>query len=534
MKFIITKSQQHLFAKQTQKKNEKFGQSFVLKACIFGTGLAGIVSEYVLATLATYLLGNAVLQWTLILSFMLFAMGIGSRLSKYIRGPLFDTFIGVEFSLSILCASSAVTAYLLSAYIVNIAPIIYLLSIIIGILIGLEIPIAIRLNGTFEELRANISSVMENDYYGALLGGLLFAFIALPRLGLTYTPILLGAINFIIAATLFLKYRHLFKYRRTLTLGLILIPAALMILTFLAEPIVLYGEQQKYRDRVVFQKQTPYQMIVVTQWKDDYWLYLNGNEQFSSYDEERYHEPLVHPAMTLSAAKENILILGGGDGLAIREVLKYPQVKKIVLVDIDPAMTELGTSHPILVDLNAGSMKDPRVQIINQDAYIYLKRTDQIFDVIIIDLPDPKSVDLARLYSLQFYQLIKQHLSREGVVVTQATSPFFARDAFFSILKSMRAAGIPATALHNNIPTMGEWGWVLGINSPKVNSDELKDHLAQLRFDKIDTRYLNQEALRGMLSFGKGFFDRLTEISVNSELNLSVYSYYRNGKWDVY
>jgi spermidine synthase len=179
-------------------------------------------------------------------------------------------------------------------------------------------------------------------------------------------------------------------------------------------------------------------------------------------------------------------------------------------------------------------MKDPRVQILNQDAYVYLKRTNQIFDVIIIDLPDPKSVDLARLYSLQFYQLIKQHLSREGVVVTQATSPFFARDAFFSILKSMRAAGIPATALHNNIPTMGEWGWVLGINSPKVNSDELKDHLAQLRFDKIDTRYLNQEALRGMLSFGKGFFDRLTEISVNSELNLSVYSYYRNGKWDVY
>ena len=516
------------------KKNRKFGRSFVLKACIFATGLAGIVAEYVIATLATYLLGNAVLQWTLILSFMLFAMGIGSRLSKAFRGSLFDTFVAVEFALSILCAISAVSAYLLSAYIVNMAPIIYLLSIIIGILIGLEIPIATRLNDDFEELRINISSVMENDYYGALVGGLLFAFIALPRLGLTYTPILLGAVNFVVAAVLFLKYRKLFKYKRMLTFGLFLIPVLLGILAYLAKPIVLYGEQEKYRDHVIYQQQTPYQTIVITQWKDHYWLYLNGNEQFSSYDEERYHEPLVHPAMAVSVSKENILILGGGDGLAVREVLRYRQPKKIVVVDIDPAMTDLGKTHSVFNDLNAGALKDPRVQIYNQDAYIYLKQTDQFYDVVIIDLPDPQTVELARLYSRQFYKLITRLLTPGGAVVTQASSPFFARDAFLSILKSMRTAGIPAIAYHNHIPTLGEWGWVLGMNAPNIQSSELKNQLANLSFDEIDTRYLNQEAMRGMLSFGKGFFERLEEISVNDELDLAVYHYYREGAWDIY
>jgi spermidine synthase len=532
--YIITKSAEGPIAKHARKKNRYFGQSFVLKACIFATGLSGIVAEYTIATLATYLLGNAVLQWTLILSFMLFAMGIGSRLSKTLRGSLFDTFVAVEFTLSILCAISAVSAYLLSAYIVTIAPIIYLLSIIIGILIGLEIPIATRLNDDFEELRINISSVMENDYYGALLGGLLFAFIALPRLGLTYTPILLGAVNFVVAAVLFLKFRKLFKYHRTLTFGLFLIPALLGILAFLAKPIVLYGEQKKYRDHVILQKKTPYQTIVVTQWRDHYWLYLNGNEQFSSYDEERYHEPLVHPAMALSVSKKNILILGGGDGLAAREVLKHRRVKRIVVIDIDPAMTELGKTHSVFNDLNGGALKDPRVQILNQDAYIYLKQTDQVFDVVIIDLPDPETVELARLYSRQFYKLITRLLTPGGVVVTQATSPFFARDAYLSILKSMRAAGIPAIAYHNHIPTLGEWGWVLGMNAPDIKSRELKNRLANLSFVEIDTRYLNQEAMLGMLSFGKGFFEQLEEIAVNDELDLAVYHYYRDGAWDIY
>ena len=514
--------------------SEQSGRSLVLKACIFATGLAGIVAEYVLATLATYLLGNAVLQWTLVLSLMLFAMGIGSRLSKSIRGPLFDVFVGVEFTLSFLCALSAVSAYFLSAYIAHMAPVIYGLALGIGVLIGLEIPLATRMNNVFEELRVNISSVMENDYFGALLGGLLFAFVALPYLGLTYTPILLGVINFSVAAVLFLKYRNLFKFRRFLVLGLVAVPVALGALAIMAKPIVLYGEQSKYRDRIVFQKQTPYQLVVVTQWKSHYWLYINGNEQFSSYDEERYHEPLVHPAMGLSVARQNVLVLGGGDGLALRELLKYPETRKITLVDIDPAMTELGQTHPIFRELNHSAFDDPRVQVVNQDAYTYLKSSDRLFDVIVIDLPDPGSVDLARLYSRQFYRLVGRHLSRGGVVVTQATSPFFAPRAFQSIFKTMDAAGFPAIAFHTHIPTLGEWGWVLGMNAKKVTGHDLKTGLKNLTFQGLGTRYLNQESMGAMLAFGKGFWDQLNEIEVNDELDLAVYHYYRKGSWDLY
>jgi len=512
----------------------KLNQSFVLKACIFATGFAGIVAEYVLSTLASYLLGNAVLQWTLTLSFMLFAMGLGSRISKNVRGPLLDIFVMVEFALSLLCAVSAAAAYFLSIYVANIAPVIYSLSIIIGILIGLEIPIATRLNNHFEELRINISSVMEHDYYGALLGGLLFAFFALPKLGLTYTPILLGSVNFVVAAALFLKYRNLLKFKKWLTGGFVLVPVLLVALGFLAEPIVLFGEQMKYKDRVIYQQQTSYQKIILTQWKDNYWLYLNGNEQFSSYDEERYHEPLVHPAMNLSVARKNILVLGGGDGLAARELLKYPDVEKITIVDIDPAMTELGRKHEIFVELNDEAFQNSKVAIVNQDAYIFLQETTAIFDVVIIDLPDPKTVSLARLYTSQFYGLVKKQLAASGAIVTQATSPFFSRKAFLSILKSMQAAGLPAISYHNHIPTMGEWGWVLGINSKQIDEKQLKTKTASLNFKEISTRFLNQDAMLSMLNFGKDVFADFDEIKVNDELDLSVYHYYLSGEWDVY
>ena len=376
----------------------RMSRSTLLKACIFATGLAGIVSEYVMSTLATYLLGDAVLQWTLTISLMLFAMGVGSRLSRFISCALIDSFVAAELALSVLCASSATLIYLLSTWITTIAPLIYLLSFSIGLLIGIEIPLVTRLNNVFEELRFNISSVMEKDYLGALVGGLLFAFVAMPFLGLIYTPIALGTINFMVAALLFIRLRHAFVWRRQLGVGFLVVSVFLVSIAFMAEPIVLYGEQHKYRDLVIHQQQTPYQRIVITRWKNHHWLYLDGSEQFSSYDEHRYHEPLVHPAMLASARRSKILILGGGDGLAAREVLKHSEVDSVQLVDIDRAMTDLGRSHPVLLELNRGALDDERVEVVNLDAYTFLLATEDIFDVRLIDFPDPNSVAAARLY----------------------------------------------------------------------------------------------------------------------------------------
>ncbi len=523
----------------------------LLKLCLFATGCAGIVAEFVLCTLASYFLGNATLQWTLLMSLMLFAMGLGSRLSRSFSTNLLDTFTLLEFSLSVLCASAAVASYVASPFFNNVGFVIYPLAAVIGLLIGMEIPLITRVNADYEELRVNISSVLEKDYYGALVGGLIFAFVALPYLGLTYTPVALGTVNFAVASVFVVRFRSLLARPRLMSGLWAGVSLGLVGLAFGAQPIVLFGEQTLYKDTVVLVKQTPYQRLVMTRWREDYWLYINGNQQFSSYDEERYHEPLVHPALSLvgnrwtmantaadrdqrSPVGREVLILGGGDGLAAREVLKHPDVTHLTLVDLDPAMTELASSHPVLVRLNDNALDDPRVEIVHADAFAFLRATERLFDVIIVDLPDPNSVALTRLYSLNFYRLCKKQLKWGGVVVTQATSPFFTRRAFVCIDKTLGAAGLSTLAYHTHIPTMGEWGFVLGVDADLLDDKALKETVTGLTFDEIETRFLNREAMLSMAHFGKGMFDDRAQIKVNEESRPVLHEYYRRGRWEVY
>ena len=513
-----------------------FRISFVLKIAIFATGCAGIVAEFVLSTLATYLIGNAVFQWTIVMSLMLFAMGLGSRLSKLFTYRLLDTFILVEFSLSILCSSSAVLAYGLAAYTAHINLIIYLVAMVIGALIGFEIPLVMRLNDAHEELRTNIAAVMEKDYYGSLFGGLFFAFFALPYLGLTYTPIILGAINFLVASLLLWSFFHLIQRKKMVVSAFAASCLFLIFLAVLAKPIIMYSEQRQYKDKIIYAQQTPYQKIVITQWKEYYWLFINGQEQFSSFDEEKYHEPLVHPAMKLSANRDNVLILGGGDGLALREVLKYSDVKSITMVDLDPAMTDLAAKHPALVNINNASMNDPRLKVVNQDAGAFLKEDDHYYGAVIIDLPDPDTIELMHLYSVNFYRLVARHLRPGGVMVTQATSPYFSRQAFLCIIKTIKEAGFTSLAYHNQIPTMGEWGWVLGVKDAAMNEQTLKQRVLAADFDGLKTRFLNNDAMVSMVHFGKGIIEQnqMDKIKVNTQLNPVLQSYYQANTWDMY
>ena len=258
-------------------------RSNVLKIALFATGLSGIVAEYVLSTLATYFLGDSVFQWTMIVSIMLFSMGLGSRVSQVFEHNLLHKFIYVEFTLSILSAFAALVAYTAAAYTMYTGLIIYTFSISIGLLIGLEIPLVIRLNHEFEELKVNVSSVMEKDYYGSLLGGVFFAFIGLPYLGLTYTPFVLGITNFLVAllllSVLWSSIAESAKKRLITLSGIVAV--VLISGLVLAKPIIFHGEQRRYKDKVIFEQQSRYQKIVITQWKDDYWLYINGNQQLS-------------------------------------------------------------------------------------------------------------------------------------------------------------------------------------------------------------------------------------------------------------
>lgn len=511
-------------------------RSNILKLALFATGLSGIVAEYILSTLATYFLGDSVLQWTLIVSVMLFSMGLGSRFSKYLKKNLLQKFIFIEFALSVLVSFSSLAAYTISAFSVYNGFVIYFLSILIGILIGMEIPLVVRLNDEHEELRVNVSSVLEKDYFGSLAGGLFFAFVGLPYLGLTYTPFILGMVNFLVALLLiFLLWKQVkTQFKRSIQLLSAGIFVLLVAGFFLAKPIIFFGEQMRYKDKIVYEEQSKYQKIVITQWKDDYWLFINGNQQLSTIDEVLYHEPLVHPAMSMAANPTNILVMGGGDGCAVREILKYPSVENITLVDLDPAMTQLGQKNPIIKELNKNSMNNSKLQIRNEDGYNFIENSEDFYDVIIIDLPDPRTVELGRLYSFEFYSMCYRHLRSNGIIVTQSGSPYYATKAFRCIEKTIAEAGFSVLPYHNQIVTLGEWGWVLGTKR-QTEKGELKKIAQSLNFGNIETQWLNNEAMKLMTSFGKEIFIPAGDtIKVNRIHDPVLYRYYLKGNWEIY
>ena len=510
-------------------------KSNILKLALFATGLSGIVAEYVLSTLATYFLGDSVFQWTMIVSIMLFSMGFGSRISRYIHSNLLQKFIYIEFTLSLLTAFVSVITYLSSAYYGNNSLVIYGMSILVGLLIGMEIPIVMRLNDDFEELKVNVSSVMEKDYYGSLLGGVFFAFVGLPYLGLTYTPFILGTINFMVACLLiYILWSSLeSKLKRQLMAMISVVLVVIGLGALKADDIIDFGEELRYKDRVIFSEQTRYQRIVITQSQEDFWLFINGNQQLSSIDEVMYHEPLVHPVMGLLNAPKHILVLGGGDGGAMREILKYPSVEKITLVDLDPKMTELGQTHEWLVSMNQNALNHEKVEIINSDGFTWLETQKTFFDAVIIDLPDPKTIELGRLYSYEFYKLCYNRLRPHGVIITQAGSPYYAARAFNCIDITLEEAGFTTAPLHNQVVTLGEWGWVLG--AKEVEKEKLKAALQSLRFTDVETRWINHEAMTLVTSFGKKVFpDDDKAVEVNRIHNPVLYKYYLNGKWDLY
>ncbi|WP_158975012.1 polyamine aminopropyltransferase [Cellulophaga sp. L1A9] len=511
--------------------------SFILKAAIFATGFAGIVAEYTLSTLATYFIGNSIFQWTMIVSLMLFCMGLGSRLSKLITKNLIQNFLILEASLSLIVAFSSVLVYTLAAVSEYYGIVIYSLCMLIGLLIGLEIPLVVRINKEYEDLKSNISSILEKDYYGSLIGGVFFAFIGLPILGLSYTPFVLGIINFLVALIVFYRFKDKIKKRQIVQLKAVLTIVFGILITGIAftEPIIQWGEQKKYKDKIVYSEQTKYQNIVLTEWKDEHWLYLNGNLQFCSIDEKMYHEPLVHPIMQLHPNPQRILILGGGDGCAVREILKYPSVEKIDMVDLDPKMTDLGTNHPVLININQGSMNSKKLQIYNKDAYIHLEQNvTDFYDVIIADLPDPRNIELGRLYSHEFYSLCYRKLRPNGLIITQAGSPYFATKAFSCIDETLKSAGFTTVRLHNQVISMGEWGWVLGTKNTTITSEQLKQKIQNIQFKNVQTNWINNEAMQLITSFGKDFFKLNDSIEVNKVHNPVLYQYYLDGNWDLY
>lgn len=458
-------------------------------ALLFGTfiiAICGLVYELLESTLSSYLLGDSIYHFSLIIGLFMSSMGVGAWLSRFVEIHLERAFVWLQMSIALVGGFSAFMLFYAFAYIGNYEAFLYLITILLGSMLGIEIPLIIRILKESFSLKTNISNVFTVDYVGALFAALLFPLVLVPQLGLMQTSFLFGGLNLIVGTMAW----YIFKERlgKKYLLPLLLI-ATILVLGFVkSTSLTTLIENKLYQNNIIYSKQTPYQKLIVTAHNGHIQFYINGAIQFNSIDEHRYHESLIHPVMNMAKSHENILIIGGGDGLALREVLKYDDVNKVTLVDLDSAITTLFKTHPLLSKLNHHSYESPKVSVVNMDAWKYVEKSNTLYDVIIIDLPDPNNISLSRLYSQTFYRLLSKHLSRSGAMVTQATSPMFSRNAFWCIEETMSESELYTIPYHTYIPSFGEWGFVLS-SKLKLPLDSIKP-LKDLKF--IDTKTMQR------------------------------------------
>jgi spermidine synthase len=447
----------------------------LLLASVFVVAACGLVYELAAGALASYLLGDSVLQFSTIIGAYLFAMGVGSWLSRFVERQLVAHFLRIELLVglfgglmpaALFAAHASLPVISLPAFRV----LLYGLVGLVGVLVGLEIPLVMRiLKRHFSArygLKDLVSQVLTFDYLGALVVAIAFPLLLVPHLGLIRTGLFFGALNAVVAVWALWLFRHELPHRRAQAISCAAVLALLGGAWWQADQLTTWAEDRFYGEHVIFRESSAYQRIVVTGGPAGVRLFLNGNLQFHSRDEYRYHEALVHPAMAAQGAPKKVLVLGGGDGMAAREILKYPSVEQITLVELDPHMTQLFAHEPRLTALNRGSLNSPKLQVVNADAFGWLEKSTESFDVIVIDFPDPTNFALGKLYTTSFYALVDQHLAADGYAVVQTTSPLIARRSFWTVVSTLEAVGLRATPYHAHVPSFGEWGFILASHRP--------------------------------------------------------------------
>jgi len=531
---------------------------------MFVMGACGLAYEYTLSKVASDILGNSVRQWAIIIGVMMFFMGVGSDLQKYFQNrDLVDKFIYFEILIGLLGAFGPIALLYTFAKIPGHYVLVqYFFVTAIGLIIGFEIPLITRINETFiSELRLNLGAVLKMDYIGSLVGSLVWIFLLPKYFTIMQSAFVLGLANISIALMTFIFFKGLVRQKRKIAVSIFVVFFLLGMGFFSAKSWTTYSEQFLYRDRILLSETTKYQHIVLTQSRaGDISCYINGHLQFNSFDESIYHENLVHPAFALSPVHKRILILGGGDGLALREVLKYKDVQSVTLCDIDPQMTILAAKNPYFQKLNKNSLQNSRltiihnnalipagkemlqienqndfhrhsfhddveINVINIDAAKFVEQISGVYDIIIIDFPDPNSFDLSKLYSANFYRHVKKKLSAYGIVVQQSTSPIHAKEVFLCIGRTIKSAGLAVVPYHDNVPTFGEWGWWIGGRAERYTPETIAQKLRTMDTLNVPTNYLTPELIHASLIFGKNQLKSLNS-DVNTIDNNRAFAYY--------
>jgi len=544
-------------------------EDLILLSILMVLAGCGLVYEFLLSHYAARVLGATEVAIFGVFTIMIASMGIGAFLAQRVACPFtgfawLEWVIGVLGAVAILVTAAAITAtYVLPnliAYtygVVDVHPegsvvhalqqvatsLPYVMAFLLGCLIGAEIPLIARVREQVhaKRLQHNTGTLYGIDYIGAGIGALLFVFFLL-RMEASLAAAIVASVNLVMGLVFFLRYRQRIRAWWWLLSGH-LVAGAVVVTVALAGPAwQVEMEDMLYKDQVIYSSHTPFQRFVVTRRIMDpakppvYALFINGHAQFSSRDERLYHAMLTYPAMAASARHERVLIVGGGDGLALRDVLRWDP-KQVTLIDLDRQIIDFFT-QPKTVDgrvintpllaLNRHSFRDPRVHVLIGDAF---NRVDELltgeqrFDTIIIDLPDPNHPDLGKLYSTRFYAKLYQLLAGDGALVTQSTSPYHARRTFISIGKTLKAAGFSSVEqYHANVPTFGEWGWTIAVPHGRSASDRLREfaHLP------VDDGWTTREWLLGAFAFPKGFFDASEQVAINRLDSNVLYDYYRD------
>jgi spermidine synthase len=482
----------------------------------------GLVYELLAGTLASYVLGDSVTQFSLIIGIYLSALGAGAWLSRFIDKNLARCFIEVELGVAVLGGVSAPLLFFSFANLSYFHLVLYFVVFAIGVLVGLELPLLMRILKEHLEFKELVSRVLTVDYIGALVAAVLFPIFLVPRLGLVRTSLLFGILNAAVGLWGTWVLRPLIKGSIPGLRGRAAIVIALLSIGILkADRLTSMAEEGMFADDIIYARSTAYQRIVITRGRAGFQLFLNGNLQFSSTDEYRYHEALVHPALMLADSPKRVLVLGGGDGLALREILKHPSVESITLVDLDPDMTRLSQRFPPLAELNKHSFDDARVHVVNQDAMIWLEDRNELFDAAIVDFPDPNNFALGKLYTTRFYRLLKAHLAPDAAVAVQSTSPLFARNSYWCILKTIEAAGFNVKPYYTAVPSFGVWGFALARLTPFEPPQHAPPGL----------RFLDDQAMRGMFILSADLGPVPVEIN---RLDNQVLVRYYEAEWKRY
>lgn len=558
------------------RKRSRFNPATALFAtAMMVTGACGLVAEYCLSTVSTYILGSSITQWSVTIGLMMLMMGVSGYIQRFTGDTrLVERFIYVELFLCWLTGFAPIANFAMFGFMEDHFLLIYYASaIFVGLAIGLEIPLMLRINEKYSAtLKSNVANIFSPDYIGSFIGAVAWLYL-LKHFPLTEIGFLMAALNFLVAcAVLRFFWKRKLVVSKIATMTAILLTGVALVFGYAQNRDWSISLQQKlYEDPIKFTKITRYQQLVMTENTKlgEFRFYINGNLQFSSLDEAIYHENLVHPVMTLVPDHQRVLILGGGDGLALREILKYRDVREVVLVDLDPEMTTFCAANPIMLQMNDSSLVNSKVQVIrsgavgdagtkraiyqemdqpdkrglpvyeqtatvsviNIDADRFVEQIQGKYNVIIVDFPDPESVELAKLYSREFYLKLSRVLSENGMFVVQSTSPYHAKESFLCIGRTIVSAGFEALPYHDNVPSFGDWGYWLCWKS-QISEDKVRERIAAIDSFAVPTRYLTPEVFRRAMVFGKGWL-KSKHSEVNSLMRPVLLEYYVGESWLV-